>query len=246
MPAAAPKQTKTRTYNIIAYLDKRTRADIVYWLESQHVSAAVSPLHDSDVWTKADVEAWTPWGTHTERDRPKVGDRKKPHIHIIVTFSGQKTFDQLQTMFLPISDSIGSIQPCKDIKVYTRYLCHLDSPEKAQYSIFEVTPLGNFNLAPLTWVSPFDEFRSIEEMYQFIMENDIQSFDRLVDMAVQSGDMTYLHTITKYNGFWSNYFRGRTYSRTTGGKRKKGKMQAAAGDVAAALAAAEAQLDMSA
>lgn len=212
-------QRKTRTYNIIAYTERRTRADIVHWLESQHVCAAVSPLHDSDVWTKEDVEQWTPRGTNTIKDRPNVGDRKKPHVHIIVTFSGQKTFEQLVTMFQPIQDSIGSIQPCKDIKVYTRYLCHLDSPEKAQYSIFEVTPVGGFNLSPLTWVSPFDEFKSIEDMYEFIMRNDIQSFDGLVDMALQSGDVSLLHTVTKYNGFWSNYFRGRnfSYSRKTVG-----------------------------
>lgn len=217
MPAVNPGR-KTRTYNVIAYTERRSRADIVHWLESQHVSAAVSPLHDSDVWTKEDVELWTPWGIKTERDRPKVGDKKKPHIHIIVTFSGQKTFEQLQQMFMPIADSVGSIQPCKDIKVYTRYLCHLDSPQKAQYSIFEVTPIGGFNLAPLTWVSPFDEYRSVDDMHQFIIQNDVQSFDVLVDMALNSGDVTLIATVIKYNGFWSNYFRGRNFRSTTAPK----------------------------
>ena len=93
-------------------------------LEHFYIPIAVSPLHDSDL--KDD------------------GSLDKPHYHVLFTFGKSKKspsqFDEMRAL-------IGGVgKECvMSAKGYARYLCHLDSPNKHQYSISDVQCFGGFD-----------------------------------------------------------------------------------------------------
>lgn len=86
------------------------------------VKAVASPLHDNDV---------------TEE-----GEVKKAHRHVVIAFDGVKTQAQAKEIF----EKIGGVgcEPISSLFSMTRYLTHLDNPEKAQYSSTDVICFGGF------------------------------------------------------------------------------------------------------
>ena len=54
---------KTNKYAFVVFVDPdedayEVKAHLIDWLTSRHYCAAISPLHDKDVWTAEDVESW--------------------------------------------------------------------------------------------------------------------------------------------------------------------------------------------
>lgn len=120
----------------------------------------ISPLHDDDV--NAD------------------GEKKKAHYHVILTFKGLKSYEQVKE----ITDSLKAPAPqvCKDIRAYARYLCHLDNPEKAQYSIADVECIGGTDYLEKI-KSAADTDTAISEMMDWCIEQGVYSFFRLSQYA---------------------------------------------------------------
>ena len=114
----------------------------------------VSPLHDKDI-------------------NPS-GEPKKPHYHVMLMFESPKDFE---TQIQPIFDSIGAVgrELVNSARGYARYLCHLDNPEKAQYSPVEVRQMGGADYYGITQL-PTDDVRLISEIMDFIEANEIFSF----------------------------------------------------------------------
>ena len=153
--------------------NKRTRnfATVVYpesapenWLDiisSQHVPCFISPLHDKD---------FDGTGEHP----------KKPHYHVLVTYDSVKTSEQAQSFF----ESFGGVglEIVNSSRAYARYLCHLDNPEKAQYSIDDVKCFGGTDYRNLIGCAA-DKAKAIKEMIQYIEENDITCFSDLALMS---------------------------------------------------------------
>lgn len=86
-------------------------------LKSKHIPLVISPLHNKDF---------------TEDGQPK-----KSHYHVVVCYNSLKSLKQVHNDF----DDVASnkyIMSVSVIKGYFRYLCHLDNPEKAQYSESDV------------------------------------------------------------------------------------------------------------
>lgn len=132
-------------------------------LREMLVPGFISPLHDSDA--NAD------------------GEPKKPHWHVILTFKGVKTFEQVKE----ITDKLNAPHPqeCKDVRAYARYLCHLDNPEKAQYSPAEVESMGGADYLEKT-KSAADTDTALSEMMDWCMEQGCYSFFQLANYARQN------------------------------------------------------------
>lgn len=104
---------KFRNYAFIVYPESMA-SDFFDKLEALKLPAFVSPLHDAD--TKDD------------------GSLKKPHYHVILRYSSQVALSHATKDLL----ALGVSQPpeiVKSLRAYSRYLCHLDQPQKAQYPI---------------------------------------------------------------------------------------------------------------
>lgn len=149
----AKRSGRTRNFATVVYPESAPE-DWINKLEELHVSVLVSPLHDKDI-------------------NPS-GEPKKPHYHVLLMFESPKDFE---TQIQPIFDSIGAVgrELVNSARGYARYLCHLDNPEKAQYSPVEVRQMGGADYYGITQL-PTDDVRLISEIMDFIEANEIFSF----------------------------------------------------------------------
>ena len=127
-------------------------------LAEQFVPAFISPLHD--------------------KDTNPTGEPKKPHYHVILMYEGKKSDDQAREVF----DLIGGVglEHVGSIRGYSRYLCHLDNPEKSQYSPDDVRSLCGADYTATIGLAT-DKDKAIREMINFCRENNIISYSVLLE-----------------------------------------------------------------
>ena len=116
----------------------------------------VSPLHDSDV--NAD------------------GEIKKAHWHVLLIFDGGVTQKRANQISELVSGTV--CQKCASLRGYARYLCHMDNPEKAQYSQREVLCLGDVDYLELV-SSVADVDSAVMQIEDWIDENQCISYAAL-------------------------------------------------------------------
>lgn len=151
------KKGRTRNFATVVYPESAPDnwQDL---LSSQFIPAFISPLHDKDI-------------------NPD-GEPKKAHYHVILMFDSVKTVEQAKDVF----DLIGGVgvEKINSIRGYSRYLCHMDNPEKFQYNQAEVRSLcgADYN-GTIGLVT--DKYKSIGEMIDFCIENNIQSYSKLLE-----------------------------------------------------------------
>lgn len=124
------------------------------------VPSFVSPLHDADL--TAD------------------GEPKKPHWHVMIMFEGIKSPEQAVELF----DRFGGVgcEVINSMKAYARYLCHLDSPDKARYSPDEVVSLGGAVYSEVIAVAS-DRYQLLGEMIDFCVSNSMLNYADLLEWA---------------------------------------------------------------
>lgn len=112
------KEKKGRIWATVGYEDSLPM-DWLEKLEKLCVPTYISPLHDMDMDEKGNI--------------------KKPHLHFCFIFSGSKTESAVEKLVERFSKNdagkLGCIKPMlvADKSAYLRYLCHLDTPNKAPY-----------------------------------------------------------------------------------------------------------------
>lgn len=144
---------RTRNYASILYLESCNK-DWLRILEETHVPCFVSPLHDLD-------------------SLPDSSCLKKPHYHILLMFDSVKTPTQARTIF----DSISSVgcEPVNSLISYSRYLCHLDSPDKHLYSSNDVLSLNGADYLSIINKSS-NNYNTLKEILDFCEDNNVFSF----------------------------------------------------------------------
>jgi hypothetical protein len=152
--------------------NKRTRnfATVVYpesapegWqdiLSDQFVPSFISPLHDKDL--------------------NPTGEAKKPHYHVVIMFDSVKTAEQAEYIF----NLIGGVgcEVVQSIRGYSRYLCHLDNPDKAQYNQENVRCLCGADYSAVIGLV-LDKYKAIGEMIDYCKENGVFSYSDLLEYA---------------------------------------------------------------
>ncbi|MCC8136088.1 MAG: replication protein [Ruminococcus sp.] len=163
--ASNGKSNRSKYYSTIVYTESAP-PDWLEILQSHFVPAFVSPCHDSDV--------------------TEDGEIKKSHYHVMLLFDGLKSVPQAQEIF----DSIGGVgcEKIKSLRGHARYLCHLDNPEKAQYSPDDVIALCGADYKSIIAL-PDDKCSTIGEIFDFCVENDIIYYSRLVMYARKNNDV---------------------------------------------------------
>lgn len=184
-----------------SYGAKRTRnfASVVYpesapenWQEilgEQFVPAFISPLHD--------------------KDTNPTGEPKKPHYHVLIMYDSVKTSEQAKEIFALIG-GVGC-EVVQSIRGYARYLCHLDNPEKFQYSIDDVKSLCGADYVGTIGLA-IDKLKALDEMMEFCEKYNVVSFYALSKYAsVQRSDWA---RVLKESGtlFMREYLKSRQWS----------------------------------
>ena len=155
---------------LYAFLYKRTYASVLYpesapadWqtiLQEQFIPAFISPLHDKDI--------------------NPTGEPKKAHYHIMLMYDAPKTTEQARDVFAKVG-AVGC-EVVQSTRGYARYLCHLDNPEKVQYSVDDVKSfcgadyVGTIGLA-------IDKYKAVREMIDFCKEFSIDAYSDLLEYA---------------------------------------------------------------
>lgn len=147
---------RTRNFATVVYPESAPEnwQDI---LADQFIPAFISPLHDSDT--------------------NPTGEPKKPHYHVMLMYDGVKNIEQAREVF----EKIGGVgcEIVQSIRGYSRYLCHLDNPEKAQYKQDDVRSLCGADY-PATIGLAIDRYKAIGEMIDYCDENRIVSYSELL------------------------------------------------------------------
>lgn len=164
--ATQKKDDRTRNWTIVVYPESAPE-NWIEILQSEQVPFAVSPLHDKDV--NAD------------------GEIKKPHWHVMLMYSGKKSFTQIKE----IADKLNAPKPEKvnNAKGMARYFVHLDNPEKYQYRKEDIRVYGGADIKQhLTSASEQknERYDGIREMCKFIDEHGIVEFSDLMAYAMDN------------------------------------------------------------
>lgn len=162
-------------------------------LEELAVKCVVSPLHDKDIDTK-------------------TGKLKKAHRHVLVAFDGVKTEAQAREVF----DRIGGVgcEPISSLYSQTRYLTHLDNPEKAQYSVCDVLTFGGFDYGKYGKTKEDEEREIIGNMgkiFNIVAEKSITEFSDLAEILMfeQDGNTELFSTLRKNPYFFSCFLKSK-------------------------------------
>lgn len=105
-----------RNWATVLYPDSMP-ADVWERIDDLHISCFVSPLHDHDV--------------------DKYGEILKPHYHVMFMFDNKQSANQFKITVCDMICSVGQ-ERVNSRRGYARYLCHMDNPEKYQYSVDDV------------------------------------------------------------------------------------------------------------
>lgn len=159
MSVEKSKDNRVRNFATMVYPDSAPEN----WLEilqQYFVPAFVSPLHDKDV--------------------NPTGEPKKPHFHVLLMFDGKKSDEQVRE----ILNSIGGVglEKVGSIRGYSRYLCHLDNPEKARYQEDMVVSLCGADYRSMIGLAT-DKYVAIGEMQDFCDKYNVFSFYALSQYA---------------------------------------------------------------
>lgn len=175
-----------RNWSFIVYPESAPN-DWIMQLDDLHVETYISPLHDKDV--------------------NPTGELKKPHFHVIICFEGKKSFEQVKT----ITDSLNAPHPqyINSIRGMARYLCHLDNPEKVQYSPSNVFCLGGADYFDVIHLKS-DDRRIRAEILKFLKDADIRYYSDLVNVCI-SEYPDWLDLVTTNTILFKSYISERRY-----------------------------------
>lgn len=151
---------RTRTWTFVLYEDSAPDN----WrdmLDDLHIEWVESPWHDKDV--NAD------------------GEPKKKHKHILLLFSGKKSYEQIKEITDMLSQPIP--QRCHDARAMVRYMAHLDNPDKAQYNPSDIIAHGGVDLADMLRPSSSERYTLIRDMIDYIRSAGVLEFQDLMDYA---------------------------------------------------------------
>lgn len=156
------KDDRVRIWTFVAYPDS-VPSNWEEILSNLHAPWVRSPLHD--------------------RDKNPNGEPKKPHWHIIISFEGKKSYNQV----LEITKSVNGTIPEKviDVKGYMRYFIHKDNPEKAQYEIDDIKGFCGFDYLEYFQPTTTESLLLQDEMIEWCLENNVTEFWVLKTYAIR-------------------------------------------------------------
>lgn len=159
-----PKDERTRNWTFVVYPIEGTPPAPIEWREivdEQHIQWIESPYHDSDL--NAD------------------GSLKKPHIHVLVMYEGNKSFEQVKQLTEALNAPIP--QKVANVKGLVRYFVHMDNPEKHQYSKDDIRCHGGADSAEYLKATATTRYQLIKEMMDWVRSNEVTEMEDLMTYA---------------------------------------------------------------
>lgn len=195
---AAAKQLsgkgRTRLFATVVYPESAPE-DWQQRLEALHIAAMVSPLHCLDTLP--------------------TGEVKKAHYHVLWRYEGVKTPQQAQEV-VDLIGGAGAVEIVADYRGYARYLCHLDSPDKAQYSPDDIKCFGGADWAAIALSDAERTDNALDEIEDWIDETHCVSYIALCRYA-RSERPDWKRTVRTHTVHLSALIRSAYWEQTRGG-----------------------------
>lgn len=153
-------------------------------LDDLHLRALISPLHDKDI-------------------NNSDGSKKKEHFHVLVMWDSLKSRNQAEEVFNLIG-GVG-VEFIQSAVGYARYLCHLDNPEKFQYSQNDVICIGAVDYSEFIKRSD-DVFLALSKIEDWIDNNECYSYRGLC-MYFRCTDKSLYRVVCTHTFHLSTYLR---------------------------------------
>ena len=110
---------------------------------------------------------------------------KRPHMHVLIKSDKRYRPDEIKKMAEYVGGSKVKVQSVTSFKGILRYLCHLDDPNKAQYSMEEVHCMCGCNYQKE--VDPkLEVIQIISEIVEFCMSEEMYVYADLVTYCVRN------------------------------------------------------------
>lgn len=176
---------RARNWCAVVYPDSAP-SDWMDKLDSLNLKWACSPLHEFDL--------------------DDDGSPKKSHWHIIICYSGNKSFDQVKEDISFLCCPIPQI--CRDVRSSVRYFLHLDHPHKHQYSQKDIKTFGGFDVADCLKLSQTEKKEVVSEILKFVRENNITEYFDLVNYCLDEHFDDWFPVVTEgYTLLITNYIK---------------------------------------
>ncbi len=170
-------------------------------LAEKHVPMWVSPLHDRDVWTKADEK---------KNSQHVVGERKKPHYHLIVQYDSVVNVNTCLRDFACLNGP-QNVEHVESLTSMVRYLVHADDPDKAQYERADVLTFGGADKDIVEQLGTHERHEALKAMRRFIREHGIVNYCDFVDYCDEC-EATWAHLLDDNSCYTiQNYIKSMRY-----------------------------------
>lgn len=157
---------KSKYFCCILYPDSTTYDvdKIIKALAEEHLTFAVSPIHDRDV----------------EVD----GSPKKCHYHLLLAYSSATTLSNIRGWFNAcgmLESDLHAVRVCASGVGYYRYLTHKDNPEKAQYADKDIRIFNDCDEIFKKFANTeSDKIDKLVRIFQIVDELNTISFHNLI------------------------------------------------------------------
>lgn len=217
---------------------------LIGFLASLNVPVAVSPVHDKDWYTYEDVRKWIkrrfdpdnyeymPDMTLEEIEdmAPKVGDLKKPHIHVLFRMPARRNrqyYTELVSDFMTIPET--KWERVDDIDKYTCYLVHLYNEDKFHYPITSVLCLSGFDGSALLDMTDNERENVYDYINEQIHELGLRYYYQLNTWANECDSPRVKSIVRGNHGYFAAIFRSLREHKYDDAAIKKAKAEAAKG-----------------
>lgn len=189
----ARKDSRGRNWSFVGYPDDSLPENYREILNDEmHLCYCESPVHDADL--NGD------------------GTEKKKHIHFVVTFEGNKSFEQMLEITQRLNCPIP--QQVRNMRAMVRYLIHADNPDKHQYKREDIKAYGGFVLDDYFNRSQTENRDILKQIMEFCIDNNIDDFCDLVEVVFISGNDEWIDIITCRNTmFLASYMKSKHFKR---------------------------------
>ena len=183
------KNVKKRNWAFVLYPESAP-ADWVDKIQQTGLQCAISPLHDKDV--------------------NPTGENKKPHYHVIVTYSGPTSYNVVKGLTDELQQPIP--QPLEQVRGYYRYLTHQDNPEKAQYDVRDIRTINGFNIADFCELTRSEVTQIKKALQVLIRQNGLTEYAELMDYLQDAGMDAEYEVASNNTLFFDRYLGSRRHA----------------------------------
>lgn len=180
------KNVKKRNWAFVVYPESAPK-DWREELQKTGLQCVISPLHDRDI---------NPDNTP-----------KKPHYHVILTYSGPTSYNVVKALTDSLNQPIP--QALEQVRGYYRYLTHKDNPEKAQYDEREIKTINGFNIADFAELTRSEITQIKNNLQALIRELGIIEYADFMDYIQDAGMSVEYEVASSNTIFFDRYISSR-------------------------------------